>query len=91
MSDLTPGEIARKFDELERRVGSKLSRELYEAQRLSLVEDIGEIKMGLRELAASLVAYQKEEREARRSMQTVVVAQFIALIVGIVLTLIGRI
>lgn len=80
MVDLTPGEISRKLEELERRLTSKLSRELYD-------RDMGEIKGDLLEIKAG----QKEEREGRRALQQMVVAQFIALIVGLVLLLVGRI
>jgi hypothetical protein len=84
MSELTAGEITRKLEELERRVTSKVSRELYD-------RDLLEIKGDLREIKDGQAAYQKEEREGRRTLQSMIIAQFIALIVGLVLFLVGRI
>ena len=84
MIEVSNGEIMRRLDELERRVNSRLSRELYD-------RDMGEIRTDIREIKDSQASYQKEEREGRRALQTMVLAQFIALIIGLVLFLIGRI
>ena len=78
--DLSHGEVTRRIEELERRVASKVSRELYDRDLVEIKSDLHEIKEN-----------QKEERLGRRALQQMVIAQFIALIVGLVLLLVGRI
>ena len=73
MSDLTPGEVARKLSELDRRLTSKVSRELYDRDRAQYLEDINEIKDSL------------------RWGIRVVIAQFLAMLAGLIVLIVGRI
>lgn len=73
------GEISRRLEEVERRVSSRVSRELYDRDLREIREDLTEIRNSLREVKESISWGMR-----------IVVAQFLALIVGLLFFLLGQ-
>jgi hypothetical protein len=77
--ELTPGEIVRRFEELERRIASRVSRELYDRDLREIRDDLSEIRENIRQV-----------KESMSWGMRLVVAQFLALIVGLIFFLLGQ-
>lgn len=72
-------EVVRRLDEVDRRLATKVTRDLYDRDRTDLKEDIAEIRLGV-----------KEMKESFNWGLRVFVAQFLALIVGLLFFLLGQ-
>jgi uncharacterized membrane protein YgaE (UPF0421/DUF939 family) len=72
-------EIVRRMEDADRRIASKLSRELYDRDHKEIKEDISEIRASVKEIKDSFSWGIR-----------LFVAQFLALIVGLLFFLLGQ-
>lgn len=71
-------ELSRRVDQLERRLGSQVSRDLYDRDRVEIRDDLNEIRAAIKDL-----------RDSSTWAVRLVVGQFLALVVGLLLFLLG--
>lgn len=97
---MTPGEIVRRFAEHDRRIGDKVSRELYDRDRQEIKDDLAHMAMSLERLARSFEDYkqletrkeseaQGEQRVNRRTVAVLVVSAVLSVLGNLVTTIIN--
>jgi hypothetical protein len=79
VSEVSIAELQRRVEGLERRSSDQVSRELYERDRQSIKDDIGDIRAALKEL-----------KDSGTWAIRLVIGQFLALIVGLLMFLLGN-
>ena len=100
MSEMTPGEIVRRFAEHDRRIGDKVSRELYDRDRQEIKDDLSHMAMSLERLARSFEDYkqletrkeaeaQGEQRVNRRTVAVLVVSAVLSVLGNLVTAIIN--
>jgi hypothetical protein len=77
--DLTSAEIYRRFEDHDRRLDLKVNRELYDRDRANLSDDVKDIRERIDQLVA-----------ANTWAMRLIAGQFVALIVGLIMFLVGR-
>jgi hypothetical protein len=89
MTEMSLSEIARTLDAQERRISSKVSRELYDRDRAEWKDDVAAIRAEIEraradadKIAVALTARLEKDQEDRRGMQRLVVGAFVSAILS---------
>lgn len=72
-------EVERRLNEWDRRISGQVSRELYERDRQEMKDDLSDIQQSIREL-----------KDASTWATRLIIGQFLALLVGLLMFLLGN-
>lgn len=89
MTEMTLAEITRTLEAQERRISSKLSRELYDRDRAEWKDDVAAIRQEVErarsdfdKIVVALTVRLEKDQESRATMQRLVIGAFVSAILS---------